>query len=457
MNSPCEEMRYKIADYILGILSQDEIEALDKHISQCSQCKEYADALQNEKQKLLQFGENLDKEMNSREIKVIETLDRISNVKTKLPSIWRIIMKSHIAKLAAAATIIAVVLLGIHFLDKSATPAYALEQTIEANQDIRFLHFRFDCSNVDMNKEAWIQYDQNDNIKNIRVNFGFRDGENKDLVEVWNEGKTLVWKRHVNVLLIFDKIAEYKIYTPMMLAFAERFDPKQAIVYLYKMQQDGRATIEIKNGTKNDEPIRILGRYLRGKYLTHYRPNMPHWYDVLVVDPQTKLVTQIELYEVKDGGDELQGVYKDYDYQPFDPNIFDIEKEVPSDAVRIVEYDCTDVNSVGIERGNLDANQIGPVVVQEFFNALIARDYEKVGQLFGGMPTNEAEMQFGNINIVRVVSIGNKVEKNERSPAYYPCVVEIEENGKISEWRPRVIVREVLNSHSQRYRVGAVK
>jgi len=46
--------------------------------------------------------------------------------------IWRTIMKSKIAKLATAAVIIILVAFGITFLDKSVTPAWAIEQSIEA-------------------------------------------------------------------------------------------------------------------------------------------------------------------------------------------------------------------------------------------------------------------------------------------------------------------------------------
>jgi len=46
--------------------------------------------------------------------------------------IWRTIMKTKIAKLATAAAIILIAVLGITLLEKSTTPAWAIEQTIEA-------------------------------------------------------------------------------------------------------------------------------------------------------------------------------------------------------------------------------------------------------------------------------------------------------------------------------------
>jgi len=54
--------------------------------------------------------------------------------------IWRTIMKSRITKLAAAAVIIMIAVLVATFLDKSVTPAYAIEDTIEAMREVETVH-----------------------------------------------------------------------------------------------------------------------------------------------------------------------------------------------------------------------------------------------------------------------------------------------------------------------------
>jgi len=51
-------------------------------------------------------------------------------------NIWRIIMNSKIAKLAAAAVVILAVVVSVTLIDRSATPAYAIEQTIEAMRSV---------------------------------------------------------------------------------------------------------------------------------------------------------------------------------------------------------------------------------------------------------------------------------------------------------------------------------
>ncbi|MHC4758747.1 MAG: tetratricopeptide repeat protein [Planctomycetota bacterium] len=135
MNNPCEKMRGKIADYVLGLLDQKEIKAFDEHISQCLKCKEYTESLQSEKRSLLQFGETLDSEMDDRQAKIIEALNHTSSEKAKLLSIWRVIMKNKMTKFAASAVIIIGVFIGINMLN--GTPAWAIEQTIEALKKVQ--------------------------------------------------------------------------------------------------------------------------------------------------------------------------------------------------------------------------------------------------------------------------------------------------------------------------------
>lgn len=52
------------------------------------------------------------------------------------PNIWRIIMNSKITKLATVAVVIIAVVVGVTLIDRSTTPAYAIEQTIEAMRSI---------------------------------------------------------------------------------------------------------------------------------------------------------------------------------------------------------------------------------------------------------------------------------------------------------------------------------
>jgi protocatechuate 3,4-dioxygenase beta subunit len=109
-------MQDKIVDHVLGVLNRWEIKAINKHLSQCTGCKKYADLLKTEKHSLLQFGHRLDMEMNARRAKVVGELQQLSGRKTRLLPTWRVVMGTRIVRFAAAAVVIVAVLIGAKML-----------------------------------------------------------------------------------------------------------------------------------------------------------------------------------------------------------------------------------------------------------------------------------------------------------------------------------------------------
>ena len=77
------------------------------------------------------------------------------------------------------------------------------------------------------------------------------------------------------------------------------------------------------------------GTFLPGKYLLD-NPTLPSFRDVLYVEQATKLVTAIEVYELKNGEYQYNGVWKCYKYdEPFESSIFELEDEVPPNVKRL--------------------------------------------------------------------------------------------------------------------------
>ena len=123
------------------------------------------------------------------------------------PKIWRTTMKSKIIKFAAAAVIIIAVILGLStILDHGATPAYAVEQTIEAIKKIETVYMKgefykqgeFECwmkfaGNPDKPTHIWLGRTGHNlckicspdgvfglNKRTNRVHFASRDERNKN-------------------------------------------------------------------------------------------------------------------------------------------------------------------------------------------------------------------------------------------------------------------------------------
>ena len=246
----------------------------------------------------------------------------------KPPIVWRIIMKSKLTKLAVAAVIIIVAVLSLTIFDKSVPSAYALEQTIEASRDLRLLYFEyFSDPEGKPIKECWIEFRSNGGPKNVRTNLH----AHWNIVHVWKEGETKTWLKDENTLQLFGEGPA----TEMMLRFVRERDPKTALQALYDRQANGDVTIEIKETPNKDEPIVVKATFLPGRYIPD-RPTLPAFRDVLYIDQDTKLVTAIEVYELKDGVYEYNGVWESFKYdEPFEPNIFELEGEVPDDVKRL--------------------------------------------------------------------------------------------------------------------------
>ena len=346
------------------------------------------------------------------------------------PKIWRIIMKGKTAKLATAAVILIAVAISMTMLDKSVTPAYAIEQTIEANRGLWFIHLKCEPSTKGHVDELWAQFDDNRQLTNLRMNFPDTSDGPKDVV--WHEGKSEVWfkaKKRIAVLIEKDMLAKSKMYY-------ESFDPKRIVEELYQAQGSENVQIEIQESSAEGAPITI----------TMTRKGSPDVRAVFEVDPETKLLQQEERYKLEDGEYKFLGRTRYLDYNnPADSEIFVLKP--PADVIRVDQT----TREVGLAQGALSDEEIAVEVVRQFFEALIAEDYAKAGKLFGAMPGEKMKEMFGVMKIVRIASIGPAApHPNPRTGGLIvPCTVEGGErdgDGTIGEWKlERIGVRQVHN------------
>ncbi len=332
----------------------------------------------------------------------------------------------------AAAVLVILGVLAV-LLHRSASPAYALEQTIAAAKDIRYFHFRFQGDSEEYNKEAWIEYDPEGSLRNVRVNI--RSGDVKQAM-VWSQGITqyLLW--HSHELLIFDD----QEYTDKVLFFVRRYDPRQAIGYLQQRAQEGGIQVQIDQPADGTAPITVTVNYDPNAFLID-KP-MPRMRELVSIDPASKLIRHVQVEKLAEGRYVNSGVYEYLDYnQPFAPGLFDLKREAPADVK------CSDTTGIpmGIEQGSLTDAEIAVKVVREFLDAWAAKDYERAAQIHGYMATGEAQSLRDNVlqrkNILRVVSIDSPaVPERPLTGLLVPCTVQYEENGtsKIGRFEFRV-------------------
>ena len=362
------------------------------------------------------------------------------------PNICRIITRKPIAKLVTAAAAILIAAIGISLLQNSGTPAYAIEQTIEAGRDVRYLHFY--CVSGDSNiadKEAWLEYEDSGQIKNIRVNWYSQRGN--DRMVVWKEGRTQYWKKKDKTL----KFWEDEIYTKKMVGFAKRYDPTSTVKNMYDLERKGDVEIEIEEPANSTEPIILTCTYLPNTFMPG--GTSPQMREIVFVDQATKLVSSIEVYRLEDGEYEACGVWEYPDYDTlFEPGIFDLEEEVPAD-VKHLDLMTLDI---GMEQTDLTNKEIALKVVRSFLQALIVKDYDRAIKIHGYEDPDEKEgllERFEKLNIVRIISLDDPISPrlDPWGQLEVPCKVELAEDGQIIEWQIEDVFAQRVMGHPNRW------
>jgi hypothetical protein len=352
--------------------------------------------------------------------------------KSRTPVLWETIMRSGIAKLAAAAAIIVVGVLAVVFWSPSGNTAYALEQTLAALHSVRTLHLKDFAPDQSEPKEFWIECDPAGGLANVRIHMPAWDAPEDGAKEaVWHGGKAQVWlKAKGAVVTVYEKDKVSQILD-MVIAF----DPKNALQRVLDLQQQGRAQVHIEQPSNKAEPIKVTVTY------TGDRQDVQ---DVMTINQATLLLEAMDRYRLVNGQQQLLGRDEFLAYnQPIDPGMFTLN-DVPADAVRV---DMTSTE-VGLARGSLTEAQIAEKVAKEFFEALVAEDYNKAGRLVGGLPGDSLKVMLTSkgIKFTRVVSIGKAGPHPVAATRglAVPCEVEMQKDGKTSvESLPAVGVRPV--------------
>ena len=348
------------------------------------------------------------------------------------PSVWRIIMKSRITKFAAAAVIIIAVVLSIIFLDKSTPSAYALEQTLKAYDGIRFVHIKDFKDGESEPKEFWVELDEQEQVKNLRVYIPAWDMPSEGpKIAVWKKDKLQVWIKNNNVLLtIHDKTRGLE-----MLTLVKQCDPRFVVKELHQLEAEGKVDIKTSEPLLKSEPIVITAKFL------------PQSNDVgqivLSVDQNTKLVTRAVLNQMKGfGGYQNSGLleYSDYNIE-VDENVFTLW-EVPENVTRIDQTGP----EVGLAQAELEDDEIAVELARQFLQALIDKDYDKAGNLCGGIPAKVIQRMGERMSYTKIICIEQPTSRpNNRSKQAIsvPCVFEVNKNNEVFALRKNIHVEPV--------------
>ena len=347
---------------------------------------------------------------------------------------WRNIMNKAVihnrwTKLAAAAAVVVAAVVAISVIQTTTTtPAYAIEQTLQANESLRTIHIRISPSEQGVG-EAWIELDDRGELLNVRVNSPQTPAGPRE--SVWKNDKAETWFKAKN----FTMIVNEKNLLEKNASLIKGFDPRARMQWLAETKQTGEITVETVQSDSPDGPIKLIVDYVdeSGQRLIFH------------IDGQTKLLKKLEAYKREGDHFELETTVDILEYnQDIDPAVFVLD--VPDDVLRIDQ--TTQV--VGLAQGDLADEQIAKKVVREYFEALIARDFAKAGRLYQGLPASWLAEKCKDGRFLRIISIGEPTPYETGGSLLVPYKVEIETKAGDQTSR-KVKDRRLLigNVHSQ--------
>ncbi len=308
------------------------------------------------------------------------------------------------AAAAALAALAASLVLYVSLFSSTAT-AYALEQSVRASDRVTSYHVKITPA-AEIG-EMWVQLNPDGTPLRARMNSQTKFGAK---VEILSEGKAEVWdkdrKQHI--------VIPQKDGLKYVMKMRSIFDPKFAFEQLQADEKAGKAQVELKEPAKKGEPITLTVTFKD-------KPNRRMVYEI---NPKTKLAERVIGYE-RQGEQWKQTEFREYlDYnKEIDLKVFQLD--LPKDAETIDQIK----RKPGLVKGDLTNEEIATKVAREFFEALIAEDYDKAGLMYSGLTAERAKELFGKTKILRIVETKKPTPRAANHSLEVPVKVEWEVKG----------------------------
>jgi len=117
------------------------------------------------------------------------------------PSVRRTIMKSRITKLAVAALIVIAAALSITLLQNAAVPAYALDQTVAALKNVRFMHLVAHNDAGQIEDERWIEV----GMDGFQIRYRQENPVPRNFGVIEDGESTAVYRNDKRAVIIYDR------------------------------------------------------------------------------------------------------------------------------------------------------------------------------------------------------------------------------------------------------------
>jgi hypothetical protein len=268
---------------------------------------------------------------------------------------------------ATAAALAAGVVLYVS-LFSSSMPAYAMEQTARANDQVTSYHVRITPpSSWGSAGEAWVQLAL-DGVP-LHARMDFLGGDWGDRVGIVSESRAEFWWKARHIRVVSDNQRWIDMVLRQCTKLRSLFDPKLAFHKLVADKEAGRVQVATEPPRNQGDPIT----------LTVTSKGDPNRRQVYEIDPQSKLVERVIEYQRCDT--QWKRVWKcDYsDYNSeIDPETF--QPKLPPDTVTL-DPSTVDFGNLARSQGELTDGQMAARLAVECFEAFVNGTFEKTAQL----------------------------------------------------------------------------
>jgi hypothetical protein len=174
---------------------------------------------------------------------------------------WRTITKSKMTKLTAAAVVIIAVCICLQIPTEFVSTAYALQDTIQAYNSIRWLHIKESASVFDeiSATEIWLGCDENGNVTKMRFQSDDVGDPIGPLLITGDSDSSEAWLARHNLRLI-----GYGDPSVFLRYDVSELDPKFLFERLFEQENRGEAIIDVKEPMQKAEPIVVTVTYPQG-------------------------------------------------------------------------------------------------------------------------------------------------------------------------------------------------
>jgi hypothetical protein len=293
--------------------------------------------------------------------KLLITLDKSKNhTAARQPIVWRIIMNRPITKLVTVAAVLLIIASAVTILDHVAEPAYAIQQTIEALRSIRSVHILARGWDNEL-MDVWMKINQETGRPDhtyLKMPFVY-NGKSFEYRIV--STPTVSYKFNVTENVV-------KVHEGQLLRTSLEFD---RIFESIAENLDKNESVEIYRGkdTNSCEDVIVLLLQSQDKITK------------LFIDPDTKLPVSIETFGPRAKND-LKRTEKISYNEPIPDGIFDFEIPQNARVVNISDIDQKlDRPDAGIPAENLTKKEASTLVAEEYWLALVNKDWTRVERL----------------------------------------------------------------------------